>query len=837
MDYIKRHNIEQSYQQSSKAEISFTPTSKFNQSVDQKVVELRDLLREKRDKPDDELILEIKDTGLSLESYKFNIITALRMLEDVIAHKKFGDRYHVNPEDKVTNGLRIKDILAFCYDALSDDENLVASNPDDKRVMMVRFITFLKEVRREYNGQDDNSPDINKCAGGTVNHLVYALNGLHKSVDVAVIPPKALEAEATLQINELALIDYQAKPRPEGLEAELKKWQMEGKPPASLINRYKEQIAGKFKELYDKYFISEQHYLNDLVKDLNKAQISQKLDSELAAGSEKSVNEYAKLIKAWQLPLFKKVGDKYQLTLLDLMETNPELYNNLQIIMLNQDWSEFLLYLSPDKVELSEALRRDIMKSIYFMIEYHIDDEFVNKALTASQRTLSQEYKNEILSLAFEANNPSICALALGIGASPYISPNETYLHKAVAAGNSNMVNALLSKLPIAVINAKDSENETALHIAVRKGDAELARALLAKEGIDVNATDRHGQMVLHYAVTNGHTEIVEALLEKMSPEAINSARYGETALHWAAANGRTAIVSALLKKMSLEAINLANEFGETALYFAALKGHTEIVNALLEQMSLEAINHVNGSGETALHGPAKNGDKTIVNALLAKMSSKAINLANKSGETALSIAIEREFTEIAIALLEKVSPAAINNGILYDKTALHLAANKGRTAIVKALLAKEGIDVNTKDMHGHTALHEAAYYGYTEIVKALLTKEGIDVTAKDNYGYTAAQRANRSYAKGVAEVVKMLRPYEQNKLLLPCAIGISAVSTTALAAAFAVTALTTVMLPALGIGLGVGIMISAVVMIAASVQYSLNKEIINSHKMPSQPA
>jgi curved DNA-binding protein CbpA len=65
----------------------------------------------------------------------------------------------------------------------------------------------------------------------------------------------------------------------------------------------------------------------------------------------------------------------------------------------------------------------------------------------------------------------------------------------------------------------------------------------------------------------------------------------------------------------------------------------------------------------------------------------------------------------------------------------------------------------------------------------------------------------------------------------MPYIIGISAVSTTALAIALTATALTTGMLPALSIGLGVGLAVSAVVMIAAAVQYSLNKEIINSHK------
>lgn len=102
-----------------------------------------------------------------------------------------------------------------------------------------------------------------------------------------------------------------------------------------------------------------------------------------------------------------------------------------------------------------------------------------------------------------------LVALGLVFGfALSFAAALETPLHKAVAAGDKDLVERLLAEG--AEVNAKDNHNQTALHRAATFGNKELAELLLAKSA-EVNAQDNNGKTPLDLA----KTDELKALLRK----------------------------------------------------------------------------------------------------------------------------------------------------------------------------------------------------------------------------------------------------------------------------------------------------------------------------------
>ncbi|MDR3285152.1 MAG: ankyrin repeat domain-containing protein [Holosporales bacterium] len=118
-------------------------------------------------------------------------------------------------------------------------------------------------------------------------------------------------------------------------------------------------------------------------------------------------------------------------------------------------------------------------------------------------------------------------------------------LFDAVAGGNGQEVEKLISDYMNAFVNVRKSNGITPLYTAASLGHTEAVRALLAAgANREIKGTD--GSTPLFIAAWNGKIEAIKVLIE-------------------AGAN-----------------VNAQNNRGDTPLHYAAFKGHTEVVKVLL---------------------------------------------------------------------------------------------------------------------------------------------------------------------------------------------------------------------------------------------------------------
>lgn len=217
-------------------------------------------------------------------------------------------------------------------------------------------------------------------------------------------------------------------------------------------------------------------------------------------------------------------------------------------------------------------------------------------------------------------------------GAHAVVSPttNLTALHYACLGGHTDVVNALLNKLP-ALLAIDDSPQETSLHMAAREGHVEIVRNLLAVAAraeqlktpehsyeeepylyghdnekvrmneslpemvIDVMAPTVNGKRTpLHEAATHGHVEVVKLLvdflreyrshsssahctpLKKSDLETVNS-------LNFLKESPRNSQPQGSRKANAVPGIDTMTLRGRTAFHEAARLGHLEVMEVLLQ--------------------------------------------------------------------------------------------------------------------------------------------------------------------------------------------------------------------------------------------------------------
>ncbi|XP_019548863.3 poly [ADP-ribose] polymerase tankyrase [Aedes albopictus] len=152
---------------------------------------------------------------------------------------------------------------------------------------------------------------------------------------------------------------------------------------------------------------------------------------------------------------------------------------------------------------------------------------------------------------------------------------NWTVLHHAVASGNAECVELLLSKTDIDA-GARCYEGRTVLFLACMKGvPIEISEMLLAKEGILVNVSNNEFVSPLHIAVEKGNLGLVELLVENGAN--VNAPDFaGETPLHTALEYGTVEILIHLLYVGHADA-NVRSENDIDALEMLAARGNYDL--------------------------------------------------------------------------------------------------------------------------------------------------------------------------------------------------------------------------------------------------------------------
>ncbi|KAG8434449.1 hypothetical protein GDO86_012717 [Hymenochirus boettgeri] len=280
---------------------------------------------------------------------------------------------------------------------------------------------------------------------------------------------------------------------------------------------------------------------------------------------------------------------------------------------------------------------------------------------------------------------------------------NVTFLHNAVAHGNLNKVNHILS-LNINV-NSKTISGYTPLILAVQKKSPDICKALI-ENGADVNVKDEDMWSPLHFAAQSGDDRIVRLLLDNQAYVDAKE-RDNWTPLHLAAQNGFENVARVLFTRQTDP--NSQEADGKTALHVASYFGHYDLVKLLISQ--------------------GADPDST-----------------QKNLRTSLHIAADKGYYRVVQHLIKK--GANVNCIDQSHYTPLHMAAVKGKSMICKLLL-KHKADVDAKTLQGWTPLHLATFKGHVEIIN-LLKENGACLDAEGDMHWTPLHLAVRYSVESV---------------------------------------------------------------------------------------
>lgn len=377
------------------------------------------------------------------------------------------------------------------------------------------------------------------------------------------------------------------------------------------------------------------------------------------------------------------------------------------------------------------------------VVEKESDQQIANRANGTRSPLLNAVVHND-LKLVNEQ-------ISSGMDVNAMDADHTSALRLAVVAGNSEMVDFLLSKE--ARPDIADEEGVTALMDACALGREDVAVALI-RAGADVNGRAADGSTPLLNAI--GHISITES-----------------------ARQSRVHLVQTLVDDKA--AVNVFDWQGTSPLLAASRSGNTDLARLLLSAgANIEATD---AKGQTPLLSAIEQDNVDMVRLLIESKANLAV--FDKGGNSPLSKASQRGFPEgakmtqlllnagadpnlpsqsgwtplmSAEAFIYRepwgVSSHIIVSELLKRGARVNARTKTGTTPLIQAAahvgpddssfvadLIAAGADVNAADDDGETALMGAAENGQLSKVK-LLIENGARVDAKDKLGRTALQYA-----------------------------------------------------------------------------------------------
>lgn len=373
--------------------------------------------------------------------------------------------------------------------------------------------------------------------------------------------------------------------------------------------------------------------------------------------------------------------------------------------------------------------------------------------------------------------NLLVALLALVLAAAA-IPSHAAEIHRAIEAGDTEAVAALLAKNPAlvsardeahlqdyplhaaaihgqveiarmlldagAAVDAGDVDESTPLDDAALTGNADVAR-LLVSRGADVNHRDNNGASPISFAVSGGREEIVDMLVAA-GAKLDHRNNDGTTLLHFATVRNQVDLAKRLLAAGA--DVNAARLNGETPLHWAAYARGTDVARILVDRGAQVSVPDT--TGETALCNAAVRGNVPLCRLLLD--SGAEVNVSNDFGMTPLMWASRQDVVHVATLLIAHGADVNLRNE--RGESALALAVDNGNAEMVDVLL-KGGARIDFRDENeGRTPLHTAALEGYTDVVERLLNR-GAYLESRDNSNGTPLAYATRY---GHDRIARLLR-------------------------------------------------------------------------------
>ncbi|MFI4984134.1 MAG: ankyrin repeat domain-containing protein [Rickettsiales bacterium] len=608
-----------------------------------------------------------------VDGLRFQANAAKRYVDDMINnHKCGGQRLSYDTNIINTCGLTMEEMIATAYFSSKERMNFLGNaTPDGNFIGLVKQ---LHDMRRGYNiDSGEDKPDVNqypknpgqdnnRCAGGGINSLSWALKSCHSAYNPVIITRGDAE-KALREIYYKIITDNMDGISEKITSQELNDWAVRKK----ITGELRQFLTAIFRATYETDFRNcyagyiRNNLLNQLINNcLDNIEAPQELKEIVAAKlfENLTVEQICSAIRDNTVELMHlDENNGYESTLNYLARKKGDGFvcNIVQIALNEKPLNKSaILFLS--KSNLPDSLKNNVIHKIgdsSFTLE---DIRPLNQfELT---RLLDSTTIEDLMSRNFFRRRNLLMLCLVKVEFTPvqlateyYDGIRTTHLGRAAYHGEVGAVNSIL-KMPginkVEVLTKKDStKGNTPLHLAVFKGHVAVVEAILAAEGVDkealLNAKDNNGVTPLHGAAFNGHVHVVNAILaaEGVDKEALLDMNNNNdfTPLHLAAQEGHVAVVEAILAaevgdKQAL--LDMKNNNGVTPLHLAVFKGHTNVVNAILaaEGVDKEALlNAKDNNGATPLHLAVKNGKSDIIAALLMHGAYPSIDiLLTKNG-------------------------------------------------------------------------------------------------------------------------------------------------------------------------------------------------------------
>ncbi len=404
-------------------------------------------------------------------------------------------------------------------------------------------------------------------------------------------------------------------------------------------------------------------------------------------------------------------------------------------------------------------------EGFYQAVLFHNDTNLVKKLVpyyAKSTNAAATSLLHGALEIALDRERKEM-AFAI---ASACFDLQTNLLHKAVARGDDDAINSILSSSP-GLANTKDLFGWTPLHLAAMLGRVRIVETLLSNQA-DVDSQDDIGNAPLHWAAFFGHGDVVARLLQrKATMDVQGNAEFNtlgdnnDTPLDFAIQQGFTSIATMLITNGA----NLGPHkwWGDTPLHNATAKENLELMKLLISRganvnarrganykqspldiavtgnspesvrlllangASLQTQMQTQSGGKTTLFHLWAGGSGNQETAGQLLVAGCDLNAANGEGQTPLHIAVGKW------VFAYKPDPNRTNANAKWP--ADFRIEDSGKEAAVWLLSHKA--NVNAKDKNGQTPLHLIVTRGNRKAIEALLNA-GADVNATDTKGKTA---------------------------------------------------------------------------------------------------
>lgn len=302
---------------------------------------------------------------------RFQISKASELIDDAISKGNLKHKGHeVDVNIPNSNGLTVKEMIALCYNAISQTDKLLVGNKLDENGKVISkkytdlesikekedflkttefsFISGLYGIRRGYNIDENQdrpeeyeytvNDDINVCPGGTVNRLAQSLSSLHEDIEVIAANSSILKLKFLKDVPRIINQIIEAIPENEKqiLAFQLNEWKKSNKMPYALNSKIIELLRlelseenNEFREEFIRFF-SKENIIRHCGEGLMLFPYPYGKIAEIDLDNITTIEEQSTLSDLGSLPEYTRdVQANHQLTIESITQKQPELMINL----------------------------------------------------------------------------------------------------------------------------------------------------------------------------------------------------------------------------------------------------------------------------------------------------------------------------------------------------------------------------------------------------------------------------------------------------------------------------------------------------------------------------